>query len=121
RKPAGQRCRHDPVTHDKLSSSNCNTQARRHGFVMQIRRYPSLPGEMAPTFPAISCDFCAKPHPYAVHVTTTAVLLAAGGGSRFAGTTHKLLATIDGVPVFRRSLDHLLGAEFDRVVVVTGA
>jgi CTP:molybdopterin cytidylyltransferase MocA len=76
---------------------------------------------MEPTFPAISCDFCAKPHPYAVHVTTTAVLLAAGGGSRFAGTTHKLLATIDGVPVFRRSLDHLLGAEFDRVVVVTGA
>jgi molybdenum cofactor cytidylyltransferase len=54
-------------------------------------------------------------------VTTTAVLLAAGGGTRFAGTTHKLLATIDGVPVFRRSLDHLIAAEFDQVVVVTGA
>ncbi len=49
------------------------------------------------------------------------MLLAAGGGSRFAGTTHKLLATIDGVPVFRRSLDNLLAATFDRVVVVTGA
>ena len=54
-------------------------------------------------------------------VTTTAVLLAAGGGSRFTGATHKLLADLDGVPVFRRSLDHLLGAGFEDVVVVTGA
>ena len=54
-------------------------------------------------------------------VTTTAVLLAAGGGTRFTGSTHKLLAALDGVPVFRRSLDHLLEAGFDHVVVVTGA
>jgi molybdenum cofactor cytidylyltransferase len=54
-------------------------------------------------------------------VTTTAVLLAAGGGSRFAGSTHKLLAPLDGVPVFRHSLDHLLDAGFADVVVVTGA
>jgi CTP:molybdopterin cytidylyltransferase MocA len=54
-------------------------------------------------------------------VTTTAALLAAGGGSRFSGSTHKLLATLDGVPVFRRSLDHLLAAGFGHVVVVTGA
>lgn len=54
-------------------------------------------------------------------MTITAVLLAAGGGSRFAGSTHKLLATLDGVPVFRRSLDHLLAAEFDQILVVTGA
>ena len=54
-------------------------------------------------------------------VTTSAVLLAAGGGTRFAGSTHKLLADLDGVPVFRRSLDHLLEAGFDHVVVVTGA
>ena len=67
------------------------------------------------------CDFYAICHPYAVRVTTTAVLLAAGGGTRFAGTTHKLLATIERVPVFRRSLDHLVEAAFDRVVVVTGA
>ena len=45
----------------------------------------------------------------------------AGGGSRFAGSTHKLLATIEGVPVFRRALDHLTAAGFDHVVVVTGA
>jgi CTP:molybdopterin cytidylyltransferase MocA len=54
-------------------------------------------------------------------MTIVAVLLAAGGGSRFAGSTHKLLATIGGVPVFRRALDHVTAAGFDHVVVVTGA
>lgn len=54
-------------------------------------------------------------------VTTTAVLLAAGGGSRFAGPTHKLLAPIGGRPVFRLALDHVLEAGFVDVVVVTGA
>ncbi len=52
---------------------------------------------------------------------TTAVLLAAGGGTRFAGSTHKLLAMLDGKPVFRRSLDNVVAAGFDHVVVVTGA
>ena len=52
---------------------------------------------------------------------TTAVLLAAGGGSRFVGSTHKLLAMLDGKPVFRRSLDNVVAAGFDHVVVVTGA
>ena len=54
-------------------------------------------------------------------MTTAAVLLAAGGGSRFVGSTHKLLATIGGVPVFRLALDHVTAAGFDHVVVVTGA
>jgi len=54
-------------------------------------------------------------------VTVSAALLAAGGGSRFTGTTHKLLADLDGRPVFRRSLDNLLGAGFEHVIVVTGA
>jgi molybdenum cofactor cytidylyltransferase len=49
------------------------------------------------------------------------VLLAAGGGTRFAGPTHKLLAMLDGQPVFRRSLDHVIAAGFDHLVVVTGA
>jgi molybdenum cofactor cytidylyltransferase len=49
------------------------------------------------------------------------VLLAAGGGSRFDGSTHKLLALLGGVPVFRRSLDNLVAAGFDHVLVITGA
>jgi CTP:molybdopterin cytidylyltransferase MocA len=55
------------------------------------------------------------------HVTTTAVLLAAGGGTRFSGPTHKLLSLLDGFPLFRRSLDHMLSAGFDHAVVITGA
>jgi molybdenum cofactor cytidylyltransferase len=54
-------------------------------------------------------------------VTTTAVLLAAGGGTRFDGPTHKLLAMLDGRAVFRRALDHVVAAAFDHLVVVTGA
>ena len=54
-------------------------------------------------------------------VTTTAVLLAAGGGTRFAGPTHKLLAMLAGRPVFRHALDHLVEAGLDSVIVVTGA
>lgn len=58
---------------------------------------------------------------YAGPMTTTAVLLAAGGGTRFVGSTHKLLALLDGVPVYRRSLEQVIGAGFEHVVVVTGA
>jgi molybdenum cofactor cytidylyltransferase len=54
-------------------------------------------------------------------MTISAVLLAAGGGSRFAGSTHKLLAAIGGVAVFRRALNHVTAAGFDHVIVVTGA
>jgi len=54
-------------------------------------------------------------------MTTTAVLLAAGGGSRFSGSTHKLLAAVDGIAIVRRSLDNVMAAGLDHVVVVTGA
>ena len=52
---------------------------------------------------------------------TAAALLAAGGGSRFTGPTHKLLAPLHGRPVWQHALEHLLSAGFDQVVVVTGA
>ena len=60
-------------------------------------------------------------HLDAVTPDTCAVLLAAGGGSRFAGTTHKLLAELQGVAVWRRSVQSVIDAGFDSVIVVTGA
>lgn len=53
--------------------------------------------------------------------TVAGVLLAAGGGSRFDGSTHKLLAEIAGRPVVAHALDALLRAGLDETVVVTGA
>jgi CTP:molybdopterin cytidylyltransferase MocA len=50
-----------------------------------------------------------------------AVVLAAGGGTRFAGPTHKLLADLDGVPVVVRSVQAVCAAGLGPVVVVTGA
>jgi len=52
-----------------------------------------------------------------------AALLAAGGGSRFTGPTHKLLAPMahDGRPVWRAALDAVLASTIDRLVLVTGA
>src|SRR4051812_11915406 len=53
------------------------------------------------------------------------VLLAAGGGLRFRdsgdSSSHKLLVEVAGRPLWRHSLDHLLAARLDEVVVVTGA
>ena len=50
-----------------------------------------------------------------------AALLAAGGGSRFDGPSHKLLAPLNGRPVWEWALAAMVDAEFDLRVVVTGA
>ncbi len=53
-----------------------------------------------------------------------AVLLAAGGGSRWrasGGSEHKLLALINHTAVVRLALDHALAARLTQTVVVTGA
>lgn len=50
-----------------------------------------------------------------------AVLLAAGSGSRFAGNAHKLLTVINGKTVFMWSLQHCLAAQFQQIIIVTGA
>ena len=47
-----------------------------------------------------------------------AALLAAGGGARFQGPTHKLLAPLHGRPVWEHSLAHVMAAGFDHVVFV---
>lgn len=53
------------------------------------------------------------------------VLLAAGGGTRFRATgetaPHKLHAELDGRPLWQHSVDHLVAAGLDEVVVITGA
>jgi CTP:molybdopterin cytidylyltransferase MocA len=54
-------------------------------------------------------------------VDVVAVLLAAGGGSRFVSASHKLLAELDGVAVYRRAVDAVVAANVGPVVVVTGA
>jgi molybdenum cofactor cytidylyltransferase len=58
----------------------------------------------------------------AAHGDTLVVLLAAGGGSRFEGPTHKLLADLgDGTTVAGAAITHARAADVGEVVVVTGA
>jgi molybdenum cofactor cytidylyltransferase len=54
-------------------------------------------------------------------MTVGAVVLAAGGGSRFAGDVHKLRAPLQGRPVLAWVLDEVTAAGFNEVLVVTGA
>jgi CTP:molybdopterin cytidylyltransferase MocA len=50
-----------------------------------------------------------------------ALVLAAGGGSRFVGTTHKLLTTVAGKAVVRHVLEAVARSGVSPIIVVTGA
>ena len=49
------------------------------------------------------------------------VLLAAGSGSRFSGTQHKLLTQVEGKSIFEWALQHAIDAQIEPIAVVYGA
>jgi CTP:molybdopterin cytidylyltransferase MocA len=54
-------------------------------------------------------------------VSVAAVVLAAGGGTRFEGAAHKLLAGFRGRPLVSWALAAATGADLDEVAVIVGA
>ena len=54
-------------------------------------------------------------------MSTAAVVLAAGGGTRFAGETHKLLARLGDRAVVEHAIASAVAAQLDATYVVVGA
>ena len=55
------------------------------------------------------------------HRTSLGVLLAAGAGSRFTGSHHKLLAPLKGSPVVSYALSAMMTAGYEECIAITGS
>ena len=54
-------------------------------------------------------------------MSIAAIVLAAGGGTRFDGPVHKLLAEFRGRPLVTWAIESAMGASLDEVAVITGS
>ncbi len=120
------------VMGDMITTSKCNNQPLRNTFVMYfsptVRALSTECGSVWDVSAASSTDparhestSTKSSTPHMSPIVTCAVVLAAGAGSRFDGSSHKLLAVLGEQSVYRWALDAVRAAGLDHVVVVTGS
>ena len=113
-----------------LGLPGCARSPKYNGLDAVLERLASglsvMPGDvMAMGVGGLLKEIPERPQPRASRVSSarapkvTAVVLA-GGQSRRMGTVNKLLATVDGGPMVRATVQQIIAAGVDQVLVVTG-